>query len=146
MTAEQGKPLAEARARSPTRPRSSSGSPRKARIYGDVIPGHQADKRMVVLRQPVGVVGGDHAVELPGGDDHARPARRSPPAAPSSEAGDADAVLSALALAELATRAGIPPGVFSVITGDARRSAAEITSNPMVRRSASPAPPRSARR
>ena len=77
---------------------------------------------------------GDHAVELPQRDDHPQGrTRRSRPAAPSSASRPAETPLSALALAELGERAGIPPGVFSVLTGSAREIGAEMTSNPIVR-------------
>ena len=74
MTAEQGKPLAEAQAaRSPTPPSFIEWFAEEAkRVYGDTIPAHQADKRIVVIKQPIGVVRRDHAVELPDRDDHAQ--------------------------------------------------------------------------
>jgi len=125
MTAEQGKPLAESKGKLPTRPRSSSGSPRKASaLYGDVIPGHQADKRILVLRQPVGVV----AAITPWNFPLAMITRKAGPALaagctfvckPASQT-----PYSALAAAALAARAGVPAGVLNMITGDAPRSAA----------------------
>ena len=134
MTAEQGKPLAERRARSPTPPRSSSGSPRKAkRIYGDVIPAHGADKRIVVIKQPIGVC----AAITPWNFPAAMITRKAGPALaagctmvlkPASQT-----PFSALALCELAERAGVPKGVFSCVTGSAGEIGGEMTSNPIVR-------------
>ena len=80
-----------------------------------MIPGHQADKRILVLRQPVGVVRRHHTLELPLGHDHpqGRPgAGRRLHAWSSSR--PTQTPFSALALAELADRAGIPAGVFNV--------------------------------
>ena len=85
-------------ARSPMPPPSSSGSPRKpSASTATPSPAIGRDKRIVVLKQPIGVVRRDHAVEFPGGDDHAQGrARRSPPAAPMVlKPADADAVLRA---------------------------------------------------
>ena len=97
------------------RPRSSSGSPRRASaLYGDIIPGHQADKRILVLRQPVGVV----AAITPWNFPAAMITRKAGPALaagctmvlkPATQT-----PLSALALAELAERAGIPAGRASM--------------------------------
>ena len=120
MTAEQGKPLAEAKgeiayAASFIEWFAEEGK----RLYGDVIPGHQPDKRIMVLRQPVGVV----AAITPWNFPAAMITRKAGPAL----AAGCTMVLkpatqtpfSALALAELAQRAGIPPGVFNVVTGSA---------------------------
>ena len=97
-------------------------------------PGHQADKRIVVLRQPVGVV----AAITPWNFPAAMITRK---AAPALAAGCTFIVkpagqtpLSALAMAELAARAGVPPGVFNVVTGNAREIGAELTSSPVVRK------------
>jgi succinate-semialdehyde dehydrogenase/glutarate-semialdehyde dehydrogenase len=135
MTAEQGKPLAEARgeiayAASFVEWFAEEGR----RIYGDVIPGHQADKRILVLRQPVGVVGAITPWNFPA-------AMITRKAAPALAAGCTFLVkpamqtpLSALAMAELAARAGVPAGVFNVITGKSGELGAELTSNPIVRK------------
>ena len=135
MTAEQGKPLAEARGEI-----AYAGSfiewfaEEGKRIYGDVIPGHQVDKRILVLRQPVGVV----AAITPWNFPAAMITRK---AGPALAAGCTFLVkpatqtpYSALAMAELATRAGIPKGVFNVITGSATAIGGEMTSNPSVRK------------
>ena len=135
MTAEQGKPLAEAKgeivyAASFIVWLAEEGK----RVYGDVIPSHQPDKRILVLRQPVGVV----AAITPWNFPAAMITRK---AAPALAAGctfvckpATQTPYSALALAELAERAGIPRGVFSVITGSATQIGGEMTSNPLVRK------------
>jgi succinate-semialdehyde dehydrogenase/glutarate-semialdehyde dehydrogenase len=135
MTAEQGKPLAEAKgeiayAASFIEWFAEEGK----RVYGDVIPGHQPDKRLVVLRQPVGVV----AAITPWNFPAAMITRK---AAPALAAGCTfvckpamQTPYSALAMAELAERAGVPKGVFSVVTGPASVLGGEMTSNPIVRK------------
>jgi succinate-semialdehyde dehydrogenase/glutarate-semialdehyde dehydrogenase len=135
MTAEQGKPLAEAKgeiayAASFIEWFAEEGK----RIYGDVIPTFRADARLVVLRQPVGVA----AAITPWNFPAAMITRKAGPALAAGCTFVCKPAMqtpySALALAELATRAGIPPGVFSIITGDARAVGGEITSNPLVRK------------
>ena len=136
MTAEQGKPLAESRgeigyAASFIEWFAEEGK----RLYGEIIPPHQADKRLLVLRQPVGVVGAITPWNFPA-------AMITRKAGPALAAGctfvckpATQTPYSALAMAELGTRAGIPPGVLNFITG--RNSAAiggELTSNPAVRK------------
>jgi len=135
MTAEQGKPLAESRgeivyAASFIEWFAEEGK----RIYGDVIPPHQADKRILVLKEPIGVC----AAITPWNFPSAMITRK---AAPALAAGCTMVVkpatatpYSALALAELARRAGIPDGVFSVVTGGAAGIGAEMTGNPLVRK------------
>jgi len=135
MTAEQGKPLAEARgevvyAASFIEWFAEEGK----RLYGDVIPGHQPDKRILVLRQPVGVV----AAITPWNFPSAMITRK---AAPALAAGCTfvckpamETPFSALALAELAHRAGIPQGVFNIVTGPARPIGAELTGHRLVRK------------
>ncbi len=135
MTAEQGKPLAEARGEIAYAAAYIEWFAEEARrVYGEIIPGHQADKRIVVLRQPVGVV----AAITPWNFPAAMIARK---AAPALAAGCTFIVkpagqtpLSALAMAELAARAGVPAGVLNVITGNARELGAELTSSPLVRK------------
>ena len=135
MTAEQGKPLAESKgeiayAASFIEWFAEEGK----RLYGDIIPGHQADKRILVLRQPVGVV----AAITPWNFPSAMITRKAGPALaagctmvckPATQT-----PYSALALAELAARAGIPKGVFNVVTGSATAIGGEMTSNPKVRK------------
>lgn len=134
MTLEQGKPLAEARgeivfAASYIEWYAEEGK----RIYGDVIPG-SADKRLLVLKQPVGVC----AAITPWNFPSAMITRKAGPALaagctmvikPASQT-----PFSALALVELAEQAGIPKGVLSVVTGSAAEIAEELTSNPVVRK------------
>jgi succinate-semialdehyde dehydrogenase/glutarate-semialdehyde dehydrogenase len=136
MTAEQGKPLAESKgeivyAASFIEWFAEEGK----RVYGDVIPGHQADKRILVLRQPIGVV----AAITPWNFPAAMITRK---AAPAIAAGCPIVVkpaiqtpYSALAMAELAHRAGIPPGVINIVTGvDAPAIGGEFTGNDKVRK------------
>ncbi len=135
MTAEQGKPLAEARGEIAYAASFIEWFAEEAkRLYGDVIPGHQADKRILVLRQPVGVV----AAITPWNFPSAMITRKAGPALaagctmvckPATQT-----PFSALALAELAQRAGVPAGVFNVITGSAAEIGAQMTSNPAVRK------------
>ena len=135
MTAEQGKPLAEAKAEIAY----AAGfiewfGEEGKRLYGDVIPGHQRDKRLLALRQPIGVVGAITPWNFPA----AMITRKAGPALaagctfvckPASQT-----PLSALAMAELGSRAGIPAGVLNIVTGDARDIGGMLTSDPRVRK------------
>lgn len=135
MTAEQGKPLAESKGEIAYAASFIEWFAEEAkRLYGDVIPGHQADKRILVLRQPVGVV----AAITPWNFPSAMITRKAGPALaagctlvckPATQT-----PYSALALAVLAERAGIPTGVFNVVTGSAAAIGGEMTSNPTVRK------------
>jgi len=135
MTAEQGKPLAEARGEVAYAAAFVEWFAEEAkRVYGDIIPGHQPDKRLLVLRQPVGVV----AAITPWNFPAAMITRK---VAPALAAGctvvckpAAQTPFTALALAELAHRAGIPKGVFNVITGPARTLGAVLTGDARVRK------------
>ena len=135
MTAEQGKPLAESRGEilygaSFIEWFAEEGK----RAYGDVIPTTLPDRRIVVTREPVGVV----ACITPWNFPNAMITRKAGPALAAGctvVARPASATpLSALALGELATRAGIPGGVFNVITGPSRATGGELTANPIVRK------------
>lgn len=135
MTLEQGKPLVEARGEVAYAASFLEWFGEEAkRIYGDTIPQHQADKRIVVLKQPIGVV----ACITPWNFPLAMITRKAGPAI----AAGCTVVLkpaeqtpfSALALAELAERAGIPAGVFNVVTGAPEEIGGELTSNPIVRK------------
>jgi succinate-semialdehyde dehydrogenase/glutarate-semialdehyde dehydrogenase len=135
MTLEQGKPLTEARGEIVYSASFLQWFSEEAkRVYGDTIPGHQADKRIVVLKEPIGVC----AAITPWNFPSAMITRKAGPAL----AAGCTMVLkpatatpySALALAELAQRAGVPPGVFSVVTGSASKIGGEMTSNPLVRK------------
>ena len=135
MTSEQGKPLAEARgevayAASFLEWFAEEGK----RVYGEIVPTFRPDARILVLRQPVGVA----AAITPWNFPAAMITRKIGPAlaagctfvckpAPQTP-------YSALALAELALRAGVPAGVFSVVTGDATAIGGELTANPLVRK------------
>jgi succinate-semialdehyde dehydrogenase/glutarate-semialdehyde dehydrogenase len=136
MTAEQGKPLAESKGEIAYAAAFLEWFAEEGkRVYGDVIPSHAPDKRIIVLRQPVGVV----AAITPWNFPAAMITRKAGPALaagctfvckPATQT-----PYSALAMAELAARAGIPPGVFSVVTGrDAAAIGGELTSNPLVRK------------
>ncbi len=135
MTAEQGKPLAEARGEITYAASFIEWFAEEARrAYGDVIPGHMADKRLLVLREPVGVV----AAVTPWNFPAAMITRKVGPAL----AAGCTVVLkpseftpfSALALADLAAQAGVPAGAFSVVTGEPRDIGEVFTSDPRVRK------------
>lgn len=138
MVTEQGKPLAEARAEVDYALSFYEWFGEEAkRLDGRVIQTPWADKRVVVTREPIGVTAGITPWNFPA----AMPTRKSAPALavgctmvlkPAEQT-----PLSALAIAVLAEEAGIPPGVFSVVTGDAEDAPAiggELTSNPIVRK------------
>ena len=135
MTAEQGKPLAESRGEIAYAAAFIEWFAEEGkRIYGDTIPGHTADKRIVVIKEPIGVC----AAITPWNFPAAMITRK---AGPALAAGCTMVVkpatatpLSALALAELGQRAGIPAGVFSVVTGSAAAIGNEMTANPIVRK------------
>ena len=116
MTAEQGKPLAEARGEIAYGAAYVEWFGEEAkRVYGDTIPGHLEDKRIIVIKQPVGVV----ATITPWNFPTAMLARKMAPALAAGCAvvskPAAETPLSAIALAKLAEMAGLPPGLFSVI-------------------------------
>ncbi|WP_312703427.1 NADP-dependent succinate-semialdehyde dehydrogenase [Stutzerimonas nitrititolerans] len=135
MTLEQGKPLTESRGEIAYAASFIEWFAEEAkRIYGDTIPGHQKDKRIIVIKQPIGVT----AAITPWNFPAAMITRKAGPALaagctmvvkPASQT-----PFSALALAELAERAGIPKGVFSVVTGSAGDIGNELTANPIVRK------------
>ncbi len=135
MTAEQGKPLAESRGEIAYAASFIEWFAEEGRrVYGDTIPGHLPDKRIVVIKQPVGVC----AAITPWNFPAAMITRKVGPALAAgctmvSKPASATP-FSALALAELAERAGVPKGVFSVVTGSARAVGGEMTSNPLVRK------------
>ncbi len=135
MTTEQGKPLAESRGEVAYGASFIEWFAEEGkRIYGDVIPQHQADKRLVVIKQPIGVC----AAVTPWNFPNAMITRK---AGPALAAGCTMVVkpasytpYSALALCELAHRAGIPKGVLNVVTGTSGPIGNELTSNPIVRK------------
>lgn len=135
MTLEQGKPLAEARGEIAYGASYIEWYGEEAkRAYGDVIPGPGADRRIIVTKEPVGVCAAITPWNFPssmitrkagaalaaGCSIVVKPAAQTP--------------YSALALAVLAEEAGVPAGVFSVITGSASAIGGEMTSNPTVRK------------
>ena len=136
LTIEQGKPIEEAKGE--IRYGASFVewfSEEAKRVYGDTIPGHQRDKRIMVIKQPVGVV----AAITPWNFPNAMITRK---VAPALAAGCTVVVkpsqltpLSALALAVLGEKAGFPPGIFNIITSNrAKEVGNELTSNPIVRK------------
>ncbi len=136
LTLEQGKPLAEALGEIRYGASFIEWFAEEARrIYGDVIPGHGKDKRIVVIKQPIGVV----AAITPWNFPNAMITRK---VAPALAAGCTvmvkpaeDTPLSVLALAELAARAGFPKGVLNVVTAkNPVPIGEELTSNPLVRK------------
>jgi succinate-semialdehyde dehydrogenase/glutarate-semialdehyde dehydrogenase len=135
MTLEQGKPLIESRTEIAYGASFIEWFAEEAkRVYGDTIPSPTRDRRLVVVREPIGVVGCITPWNFPmamitrkvgpalaaGCTVVAKPASQTP--------------FSALALAVLAERAGVPRGVLNVITGSAPEIGAELTSNPTVRK------------
>jgi succinate-semialdehyde dehydrogenase/glutarate-semialdehyde dehydrogenase len=135
MTAEQGKVLAESRGEIAYGAAFVEWFGEQAkRIDGDVIPGPSPDKRIVCIKQPVGVV----AAITPWNFPNAMIARKAAPALaagctivikPASET-----PLSAFAMAELAERAGVPAGVLNVVAGGSSDIGGELTANPLVRK------------
>ena len=135
LTAEQGKPLAESMGEIAYGANYIEWFAEEAkRIYGDTIPHPSNDKRIVVIKQPVGVV----ACITPWNFPNAMLSRKIAPALaagctvvckPASET-----PLSAFAIVELAERAGVPAGVINIVAGITQEIGAEMTSNPIVRK------------
>ena len=135
LTAEQGKPLAEARGEIVYGANYIEWfSEESKRVYGDVIPQPANDKRVMVIKQPVGVV----ACITPWNFPNAMLTRKIAPAIAAGCAvvcKPANATpLSAIALMVLAERAGFPPGLMNIVTGRTAEIGAEMTSNPLVRK------------
>ena len=135
MTLEQGKPLAESMGEVVYGASFIEWFAEEAkRVYGDTIPQHQADKRIVVVKQAVGVV----AAITPWNFPNAMITRKCAPAlaagCPVVIKPATQTPYSAFALAELAERAGIPAGIVNVITGSAQQIGGEMTSSPIVRK------------
>ncbi len=135
LTAEQGKPLAEARGEIAYAAAYLEGFASEAtRIDGEILPGPSSDRRILVLKEPVGVC----AAITPWNFPQAMVTRKI---APALAAGCAillkpasQTPFSALALAELALRAGLPPGLFSVVTGKASTIGSSLTTSPVIRK------------
>ena len=136
LTAEQGKPLAEARGEIAYSASFLEWFGEEAkRMYGDIIPGHARDKRIMVLRQPIGVV----AMITPWNFPSAMLARKIGPALAAGYTVVCKPALqtpfSALAFGVIAERAGIPAGVINIVTGSSSRAiGAAMTSRPEVRK------------
>ncbi|TCU19961.1 NADP-dependent succinate-semialdehyde dehydrogenase [Rhizobium sullae] len=135
LTMEQGKPLAEAKGEIAYGASFIEWFAEEARrVYGDIIPGHQTDKRILVLKQPIGVV----AAITPWNFPNAMITRKAGPALAAGCAmvlkPASQTPFSAIALAVLAERAGLPLGLFSVLTGSAREIGGELTASPIVRK------------
>ena len=135
LTLEQGKPLAEAKGEIMYAANYLEWFAEEGkRLYGEVIPTHKADARLLVIKQPIGVV----AAITPWNFPAAMITRKC---APALAAGCAfivkpapDTPFSALALAALAEQAGIPAGIFNVVTGDAQVIGGELTASKLVRK------------
>src|SRR3954462_815029 len=135
MTVEQGKPLAESRGEIAYGASFIEWFAEEAkRVYGDTIPAQSPDRRIVVIKQPIGVC----AAVTPWNFPNAMITRK---AGPALAAGCTMVIkpasmtpYSALALCELAERAGVPKGVLSCVTGSAGPIGKELTSNPIVRK------------
>ena len=136
LTAEMGKPLAEAKGEVAYGASFIEWFGEEAkRIYGETIPGHQRDKRITVIKQPIGVVGSITPWNFP----NAMIARKVGPAIAAGcgfvARPAAETPLSALAMALLAERAGVPKGLFSVITSTKSSAIGkEMCENPLVRK------------
>src|ERR1700740_1681706 len=135
MTAEQGKPLTEAKGEVAYAASFIEWFAEEAkRVYGDTIPSPWNDRRLVVIKEPIGVC----AAMTPWNFPAAMITRKAGPALAAGctmVAKPASSTpFSALALAALAERAGIPGGVFSVLTGNSKEIGGEMTSNPDVRK------------
>lgn len=135
MTLEQGKPLHESRGEIMYAASFIEWFAEEAkRVYGDTIPGHTSDKRIVVVKQPIGVCAAITPWNFPA-------AMLTRKLAPALAAGCTMVIkpasqtpFSALALCVLAERAGIPAGVFGCVTGNAAKIGGELTGNPLVRK------------
>ncbi|SDE51859.1 NAD-dependent succinate-semialdehyde dehydrogenase [Ruegeria marina] len=135
LTMEQGKPLAEAKGEILYGASFIEWFAEEARrVYGDVIPGHAPDKRIVVIKQPIGVV----AAITPWNFPNAMITRKAGPALAAGCAmvlkPASQTPFSAIALAVLAERAGLPAGLFSVVTGSARAIGGAMTASDTVRK------------
>jgi len=136
LTAEMGKPLAEAKGEIAYGASFIEWFAEEAkRVYGETVPGHQPDKRITVIKQPIGVVGSITPWNFP----NAMITRKCGPALAAGcgfvARPAAETPLSALAIAVLAERAGLPAGIFSVITSTKSSAIGkEFCENPVVRK------------
>ncbi|WP_374358175.1 aldehyde dehydrogenase family protein, partial [Chitinimonas sp.] len=135
LTAEQGKPLTEAKGEIAYGAAFFEWFAEEAkRVYGETVPETVPGRRLLAIKQPIGVCAAVTPWNFP-------KAKITPKAGPALAAGCTMVIkpasqtpLSALAMAELAHRAGVPAGVFSVVTGSAAAIGGELTSNPIVRK------------
>ena len=135
MTAEQGKPLSEAKGEVAYAASFIEWFGEEAkRIYGDTIPSHAADKRILVLKEPIGVTAAITPWNFPAAMITRKAGAALAAGCPMVIKPASQTPFSALALAELGERAGIPAGVLSVITGSATEIGGEMTGNPVVRK------------
>jgi len=135
MTAEQGKPLIESRGEIAFGASFVEWFAEEARrVYGDIVPANLSDRRLLIVKEPIGVVGAITPWNFP----NAMITRKCAPAfavgCPVVVKPASATPYSALALAVLAEEAGIPKGVFNVVTGSARAIGGELTANPIVRK------------
>lgn len=135
LTLEQGKPLVEAKgeilyAASFIEWFAEEGK----RVYGDIIPSHKAGARLMVLKQPIGVVGAITPWNFPSAMITRKCAPAMAAGCPFIVKPAPDTPFSALALAVLAEEAGIPAGIFNVVTGDAVAIGGELTGNDKVKK------------
>jgi len=135
LTVEQGKPLAEAKGEIAYSAAFFEWFAEEAkRIYGETIPSPWADRRLLAIKQPIGVT----AAVTPWNFPSAMITRKAGPAlaagCPMVIKPASQTPFSALAMAELAHRAGVPAGIFSVVTGSAKEIGAELSGNPIVRK------------
>ena len=135
MTAEQGKPLVESRGEIAFGASFVEWFAEEARrVYGDIVPANLSDRRLLIVKEPIGVVGAITPWNFP----NAMITRKCAPAfavgCPVVVKPASATPYSALALAVLAEEAGIPKGVFNVVTGSASAIGGELTNNPIVRK------------
>lgn len=134
MTLEQGKPLDEARGEIDYAASFLDWFAEEGRrAYGDTIPSHLPGRRLLTVRQPVGVVAAITPWNFPSAMITRKAGAALAAGCPVVVRPASETPFSALALAVLAQRAGVPPGVFSVVTGDARDISAVLTSSELVR-------------
>ncbi|HRF45447.1 MAG TPA: NADP-dependent succinate-semialdehyde dehydrogenase [Candidatus Competibacteraceae bacterium] len=135
MTLEQGKPLAEARGEITYAASFIEWFAEEAkRVYGDVIPPHQADKRIVVIKEPIGVCAAITPWNFPAAMITRKAGAALAAGCPMVIKPASQTPFSALALCELAERAGIPAGVLNVVTGSAQVIGAGLTASPVIRK------------
>jgi len=135
ITMEQGKPLSESQGEIAYASKFIEWFAEEAkRVYGDIIPSDEHDKRIMVIKQPIGVVGAITPWNFPA-------AMITRKCSPALAAGctivvkpDENTPLTAFALAELGERAGFPPGVINIVTGNPVAVGGALTSNPIVRK------------